>query len=173
MSQGFDVPDPRALLRAIDAELQTHGDPRSILALAEGTLSVRAETTGWSAEGGVLLELALPARHLAAVLGSPRVQDELGHAAARAVAAAGPRSYLGLGFGYARPGAQAAYRGASPGATVDAEGARVEARELLDASACEAASLWVEDGVLCTEGVPAPLRRWLERIAAAHGVPLR
>ncbi len=165
--------DARGLLRSIDDELRTYGDPRSLRALAEGTLSVRAEATAWAAEGGLRLELALPAALLASVLESPRVQDELGQAAARAVAAAGPRTFLGLTFGYARPGASAAYRGAGPPPVVDLEGARVEARALFDGAAGSGVRVWVEDGVLCTEGVPAPLAPWVERIAAAHGVPVR
>ena len=173
MGEAIDGPDPSTLLRAIGDELQAHGDPRSLRAVAEGSLVVRAEGTEWSAEGGVLVELALPARPLASVLESPRIQDELGHAAARAVAAAGPRSFLGLTFGYRRPDAQAAYRGAIAGAAVDAAGALLEARALVDASTRAAVRVWIEDGVLCTEGLPPPLRPWVERIAAAHGVTQR
>ncbi|NOU31684.1 MAG: hypothetical protein HOO96_27600, partial [Polyangiaceae bacterium] len=142
-----------------------------------GTLSVRAQPTDWSTEGGVSLELALPARLLGVVLGSPRVQDELGHGAARAVAAAGPRSYLGLTFGYARPGIVAAYRGSSPAvAAEDPEGALREAQALVDAWApgpSEPVRLWLEQNVLCTDGAPVALVQWVRRIAAAHGLDVR
>lgn len=176
MGEGIDVPDPSALLRAIGAELQAHGDPRSVLAVSEGALSVRAQATDWSTEGGVSLELALPARLLGVVLGSPRIQDELGHGAARAVAAAGPRSYLGLTFGYARPGTVAAYRGASPAVAEDPEGALREAQALVDAwghRPSEPMRLLLEQDVLCTDGVPVALVAWVRRIAAAHGLDVR
>ncbi len=184
MTQGADLPDPRALLRAIGAELQSHGDARSLLAVAAGTLSVSGEDTGWSAEGGLRLELHLPAGLLGAVLASPRIQDELGQGAARAVAAAGPRSYLGLTFGYARPGVEAAYRGSSPAAGSDPEGALREAQALLGGSPAHAPlpslprcepppCVWIDNGVLCTKSVPVALLPWVQRIAAAHAVTTR
>jgi hypothetical protein len=149
-----------------------------VAAVAEGTLRIAETRTPWNAQGGVTLELALPGALLGVVIGSPRIQDELGHAAARAVAAAGPESYLGLTFAYRRPARVAAYRGPGPEAAVDPEVALAEARAFLessprDAGVAPAGAVRLENNVLCMDRVPLALARWIRRIGEACGVACR